>query len=50
MPKYDAILRLTALPAEPPGSRRLAVSHSKLVYDLKFTRTGVKRWVIRYES
>ena len=25
-------------------------SDSKLVYDLKFTRTGVKRWVIRYYS
>ena len=25
-------------------------SDSKLVYDLKFTRTGVKRWVVRYFS
>ena len=25
-------------------------SYSKLVYDLKFTRNGVKRWVIRYVS
>ena len=25
-------------------------SYSKLVYDLKFTRTGVKRWVIKYSS
>ncbi len=25
-------------------------SYSKLVYDLKFTQTGVKRWVIRYAS
>src|SRR4029078_12527848 len=23
-------------------------SFSKLVYDLKFTRTGVKRWVVKY--
>jgi predicted RecB family nuclease len=23
-------------------------NHSKLLYDLKFTRTGVKRWIVRY--
>ena len=26
------------------------VVYSKLVYDLKVTRTGVKRWIIRYAS
>ena len=25
-------------------------SYNKLVYDLKFTRTGVKRWIIKYAS
>jgi predicted RecB family nuclease len=27
-----------------------SLPYSKLVYDLKFTQTGVKRWVIRYAS
>ncbi len=51
MSKYDAIPQFTALTAEPPKSRLFAESsYSKLVYDLKFTQTGVKRWVIRYYS
>ena len=46
---------------DPPASLPCVRSHpnqvvaqkssdSKLVFDLKFTRTGVKRWVIRYSS
>ena len=49
--RFDASLRLAALAAEHPNHIVAQVSRiSKLVYDLKFTRTGVKRWVIRYYS
>jgi predicted RecB family nuclease len=30
--------------------RSVRNSYSKLVFDLKFTRTGVKRWIIKYYS